>query len=331
MTQLAAGQPFYESTWLAAGSILFLLLILSAVLLIIIMAPMERKRWIWQYSISHPIIATGVAGIVLVTASTIIGVLRNETENGTVIASRDANPVAQDLFQQHIIQDERALDKGVLTYPALPTLKAGLPAMLSVTVTDLGEHPGGSVTNQYYSQNTDMVVYPRNVPTGGIVALHLTCVASVYCQALSSTRQAIIGFSASKTWDWDLTPLQAGSTSVTITATTYDGDTTTVLDEEIIPIRLTVEEGPWWAEVDDWWHAITRFTNTTAGLITTVGGAVAVVAGGAGWMRRKRARKDQSQPDQKKTSGEDETNADQKDPSTAGKESTSRPANVPID
>jgi hypothetical protein len=83
---------------------------------------------------------------------------------------------------------------------------------------------------------------------------------------------------------------------VTLTATTYDGTTNTVLAEEVIPISLTVEAGPWWAATDDWLHAVTSFASTTAGLITTVGGAVVVIAGGVGWMRRKRAGKTRISP-----------------------------------
>jgi hypothetical protein len=169
-----------------------------------------------------------------------------------------------------------------------------------------------------------MVVYPRDVPTGGIVGLRLTCSASVYCQALSSPRQAVIGFS-SQTWDWNLTPLEAGPQFVTMTATTYDGTSSIVVDEEVIPVSLTVERGPWWAAADDWLHAVASFTATTAGLITTVGGAVVVIAGGAGWLRRKRGGKDQ--PEQ---NAPDEATADPDESSAGGKEpvSPADPASV---
>lgn len=84
--------------------------------------------------------------------------------------------------------------------------------------------------------------------------------------------------------------------SATITASTYDGTTDTVLNEEIIPISLKVEKGPWWAAINDWWHAVTSFATTTAGLITTIGGAVAVMAGGIKWVRRKRSKNASNRP-----------------------------------
>jgi hypothetical protein len=98
------------------------------------------------------------------------------------------------------------------------------------------------VTAQAYSQASGLVVYPGDVPTGAVVGLHLTC-AKVYCQALSSARQAIVGKGTSRSWTWDLTPLQPGPTSVVITAATYDGVSSTVLNQEIIPVNPKVEKG----------------------------------------------------------------------------------------
>jgi hypothetical protein len=82
-----------------------------------------------------------------------------------------------------------------------------------------------------------------------------------------------------------------------ITATTYDETSNIVLHEEIISVRVKIEEGPWWAALDDLWHAMTNFATTTAGLITTIGGAVAVIAGGVRWIRRTRNKKAQPKPE----------------------------------
>jgi hypothetical protein len=284
MAEIAARQPFYENTWLAAGSILLLLAILGAMLVLLVIVVPQMTRWVVHWIRRMPKllrwIATGAAFLVFLVAldyffSTTAGV----------------KPTPQDLLQQRLTQDERALDKGVLTYPALPTLKTNMPITLTVTVTDLGKHPGGWMPAQEYSIETGMIVYPGNVPTGGIVGLHLTCTTNVYCQALSSARQAIIGLDTSRMWSWDLTPLRPGPTSVVITATTYEETTDIVLDEEIIPIGLKVEESPWWAALDDWWHTTTNFVTTTAGMITTIGGAVAIIVGGARWLGRGKGQK----------------------------------------
>jgi hypothetical protein len=292
MAEMAAGQPFYENTWLAAGNILLFLAILGAMLagLVVVMARMVRwirgrprlLRWIVAGATSLVILA-----VVIVTLRIVTSPYRGE---------EGIPPSPQDLLQQHLTQDERALDKGALTYPALPILKPDQLITLTVTVTDLGKHPGGSMTAQAYSQVSGLIVYPGDVPTGGIVGLHLTC-TNVHCQALSNTRQAIVGLGTSRSWSWDLTPLQPGPASVVITAATYDGITSTVLDQEIIPVSLKVEKGPWWTALDGWWHAMTNFATTTAGLITTIGGAVAVIAGGAEWVRRTRTGKAQTCPE----------------------------------
>lgn len=188
------------------------------------------------------------------------------------------------------------MDKGVLTYRALPRLKTDESTTLTASVTDLGKHPDGGISAQAYSEDTGLMVYSGNVPTGGIVSLHLTC-TNVYCQALSSASQAIAGTGTVRSWSWNLTPLRSGPTSVIITASTYDGISSIVLNQEIISVSVRVEKGPWWAAFDGWWHAMITFTATTAGLITTVGGAMAVIAGGAGWVRRRRIRKAQTQPE----------------------------------
>src|ERR1017187_6898698 len=292
MADVAAGQPLYENTWLAAGSILLLLVILGSVLVGLVLGGAwivrwiarrpRLRRWIWP--------ALAVAGVMLsIPLGSTQQIYSHNDSSGMPIN-------VQNVVQQHLSQDERALDKGVLTYTALPSLKTDEPTTLTASVTDLGKHPDGGMTAQAYSEPTGLAVYSENVPTGGIVGLHLTC-TNIYCQALSSARQAIVGTDTSRSWSWNLTPLRPGPTSVIITASTYDGISSIVLNQEIIPVSVKVEKGPWWAAFDDWWHAMTSFTATTAGLITTVGGAVAVIAGGAGWVRRRRIRKAQTQPE----------------------------------
>jgi hypothetical protein len=125
MAQLAAGQPFYESTWLAAASILPLLIILGAVLLLILMAACHA----WRYARSRPLIAWGVAVIAIATALALPGLLRSAH-----FVTLGLVPSVQDLLQQRLTQDEQALDEGVLTYPALPAVKAGLPFMMSASM-----------------------------------------------------------------------------------------------------------------------------------------------------------------------------------------------------
>ena len=326
MSQLAAGRPFYETTWLAAGSVILFLIFLGTVLPLMIMVTIlatNRIRgnavmvliagWLQRTTaivlkslirrIPKPIrwIMIGIASCLTVLAALVFYATTINFGGSHVIVSGGGGPppVPQTLLQERLSKDEQALDKGVLTYPALPTLKTGLPTNLTVTVMDAGKSPQGSKTITRIASLFGTVVYPRDVPTGGIVGLRLTCTANLYCQALSSVKQAVVGVGASQTWSWNLTPLGSEPMSATITASTYDGTTDTVLNEEIIPISLKVEKGPWWAAINDWWHAVTSFATTTAGLITTVGGAVAVMAGGIEWVRRKRSKSASNRPKRK--------------------------------
>ena len=244
-------------------------------------------------------IMVGIASCLIVFAALIFYTATINFGGSNVISGGGSSPVPQTLLQQRLSKDEQAFDKGVLTFSALPTLKAGLPTTLTVTVTDAGKSPQGSKTITRIESLMGTVVYPRNVPTGGIIGLRLTCTAKLYCQALSSVKQAVVGVGTSQTWSWNLTPLGSEPMSATITASTYDGTTDTVLNEEIIPISLKVEKGPWWAAINDWWHAVTSFATTTAGLITTIGGAVAVMAGGIKWVRRKRSKSASNRPKQR--------------------------------
>jgi hypothetical protein len=328
MAPLAAGQPFYESTWLAAVSVVLFVIILSTILILLVRVAVPTIRRIWRIIVTGPMVSRirripkslrwVIAGAAFLFVITFVILYQGNSGPPPASINNAGQLPTQVALQQHLSADEQALDKGILTYAPLPALKADLPVVLTVTVTDLGKHPSSFLTAQEYSQATGMVVYPGDVPTGGIVGLRLTCTANVYCQELSSTRQAVVGLMASQTWSWDLTALQPGPTSVVITAATYDGTTDIVLNEEIIPVRLTVETGPWWAAVYSFWHTMTSFALTTAGLITAIGGAGAVIAGCIGWARRRRTRTAQTQSGPK-ASNADEANGIHEPPPNSGR------------
>ena len=226
MTQLAAGQPFYENTWPAAATIVVIVIILGTILMLLIMVTIRMIRWIWRIMPTASIMiwirrspkslrwvmAGSVCLIAAFVAIVFSGVFQNKSVIREAIFGSDTAPSPQVLFQQNLTMDEQALDKGVLTYTPLPVLKEDLTTPLTATVTDLGKNPNSLITAQAYSQYTGMVVYPRDVPTGGIVGLRLICTADVYCQELSSTRQAVVGFMTSQTWSWNITALQPGPT-----------------------------------------------------------------------------------------------------------------------
>lgn len=66
-----------------------------------------------------------------------------------------ANVSPQGQLQVRITHDEQALDRGALTYRRPPPLRTGQPATLTVSVTDLGPDPAGTVTARAYARATD--------------------------------------------------------------------------------------------------------------------------------------------------------------------------------
>jgi hypothetical protein len=206
-----------------------------------------------------------------------------------------ANPPSlQQLLQRDIKRDQEALDKGALTYHRPGRLYPNKPFTLRVTVTDIGKHPTGVWSAAYLSYTLGLVVYPGDVPTGGIVSLSATLCANLRCNSLDAgPTQAIVGLGSSASWSWQLVPEQPGKASITLAASIYDGYSNITLSEEIIPISFGIS-----AESDfhrSYSHEISKatgFINSVAGLVTSIGGAIALIAGGiASIIRWKRSRK----------------------------------------
>jgi hypothetical protein len=281
ITVFAASTPIFENVWLVAASIPLLFILLAVGLMLAGPALALAVGWAWKVLLSpafeRPVRLGIILGLCLIVGAIYLTSL---SVGGGHQAEYHAEPVAQDLLQQRLSQDEEALDRGVLTYPEPPTLKTDRPFMLSVTITDTGKHPRGTMSAARYSSDTRLVVYPNNVPTGGIVGVKMTC-----------GRLAIVGTGNSQSWTWNLTPLRSGQQFATITVDTYDGTGNTILSQEIIVVGLQVEEGPWYASIDDWWGSVRNFATTTAGVIVTIGAAVTTIAGGVAWVQRRRAGK----------------------------------------
>jgi hypothetical protein len=210
-------------------------------------------------------------------------------------------PSMQQLLQEHLKRDEQALDKGVLSYPRL-RLYTGVPHILHIAVTDIGKHPRGHLTATELSRALGLVVYPGDVPTGGIVGLSTSLCVNLQCRPLNNgAQQSIAGEGSRRSWSWELTPERPGPASLIIAASTYDGKSSTSLNEEIIQINLQVLATPSFKQAQSAQirnHEVGRatgFVNTAVGLIAAVVGAAAAIGGGIlsiiRWMRRSRKKK----------------------------------------
>jgi hypothetical protein len=209
-------------------------------------------------------------------------------------------PSVQQLLQKRLKRDQLALDRGALTYSRLTRLYTNVPTTFTATVTDLGKHPHGDLTAAELSSALGLVVYPGDVPTGGIVELRISVCADLKCHPLNtSAKQAVAVEGSQRSWSWRLTPRLPGLASIVIVATIYDGETDATLSQEIIPIKIAVVpthsfEG---ARSSRQLHEIFGSTLQIAGLVTAVGGALAVIVGAIAsivrWRRRSKTKKAQ--------------------------------------
>jgi hypothetical protein len=307
MANAAAGQPFYETSWLAVLSILLLSIPIGIACLCLVAGLRRGLRSLWRLPPFRRYLILVTAWFTVV----IIGLVALSLAIPPLRFGSGAPPNPQVLLQQQLSASEKALDRGVLTYPVIPALPTNTPFMLTVTVTDVGKHPPGHMAARAFSEESGLVVYGRNVPTGGILNLSLTCPSTLYCQAIGDARQAIAGTGSSGSWSWNITPLRSGATSAVMTAMTYDGTSNVILAEEDIPVTLEIQEGAWSASLDTWWGTTTTFVTTTAGQITALGGAATVIAGGVAWVRRRRAKKAEN-PAKQATPAETASAANQK-------------------
>lgn len=138
-------------------------------------------------------------------------------------------------------QDYSALDRGVLAYTPIKTLETGQSTSLYAFVTDIGKRaPKQTASVSEVSKESGLTVYPYDVPTGGIVSLHVTC-SNLQCQEMTAARQAVVIVGQPVEWVWFVTASSPGPAMITLAADTYDQLTDTVLREETVQISVIVQ------------------------------------------------------------------------------------------
>ena len=195
-------------------------------------------------------------------------------------------PLSQRLFRVRLLADDKALDRGMLKYQAPRSIATGAEADLSVQVTDLGRHAESSGLPRYHG----WVVYPEDVPTGGIVAVRAAC-SDLACHAQSTARQPVLLPGDSVGWFWQLSAQAPGTAHIWLVATTYDQNSNISLHETApieITVLITATPGYWATKIGNW----------TKGLIGLVGFGALVTAVGWIWRRLRRKKAPVADPDQ---------------------------------
>jgi hypothetical protein len=112
-----------------------------------------------------------------------------------------------------------ALDRGMLTYSPLKTLRAGTPVELHVTVIDVGQGPQlTSVPTVYHGQAVD----PYDVATSAEVAVQIICTSDLACQSQTAQSSQFVSPGHDGAWAWRLTARSPGAAIVGIMAATYE-------------------------------------------------------------------------------------------------------------
>jgi hypothetical protein len=137
-----------------------------------------------------------------------------------------ANPVipaapvaATELRNTKTVTNYSALDRGLLTYTSLKTLRTGVPVALDITVIDIGR--GLQLTSAptlYHGEAVD----PYDVPTSAEVAVQIICSDNLTCQSRSSQDSQFVNLKQEGNWAWSLSALNPGTGLIGIIAVTYE-------------------------------------------------------------------------------------------------------------
>ena len=141
-----------------------------------------------------------------------------------------------------LLRDDRALDRGVLTYSALTSLQVQQATTFDVQVTDVGRGPE---RRPFARESHGRLVAPQDVPAGGFVSVEAVCSGGLTCSPRSSSaRQAIPGPGRSATWRWEVAARSPGNARILLIATSYGRRSTIVLRETSVMVRVAVRSTP---------------------------------------------------------------------------------------
>jgi hypothetical protein len=212
------------------------------------------------------------------------------------VSGSPAPPAQQQLYTATLLKDYESLDRGVLSYSPIGSLKTAATAQFEVTVTDTGKGPQLARLADF----NGMTVYQQDVPTGGIVGVQIVTCGNLTCASLSDPRQPVLVKGQQANWFWSITAGTPGPALITLRADTYDQGSTQTLKTEIINVKVNVIPTP--AFNNQQTHKkIAGAAKSVTGDIETIGsvaGSIVAVGGIVGWLYVKR-RKGKATPESK--------------------------------
>lgn len=216
-------------------------------------------------------------------------------------ATGTAAPIpGQDIYKAMLKRDVQALDRGVLAYSPIGSLKTGNSTAFDVSITDVGRGAQETTVTKVGGQ----AVFQQDVPTGGIVGIKIVDCQNLMCDSESSVTQPVLSRGDKATWWWQITARRPGSAEIKLRVDTYDQGSQQTLSEEIVPVAAKVVPTAAW-EKQQSQKNISNATKSGVNLVVTLGslaGAIVAVGTVVGWLvnrarKRKRATSNASQDD----------------------------------
>jgi hypothetical protein len=201
-------------------------------------------------------------------------------------SSSEAGSSEQVIYKTKLLKDIQSLDRGVLSYSPIESLKTAATIQFEVSVTDIGRGPQQVRLTAY----DGMTVYQQDVPTGGIVGVQIVACEDLTYASESDLRQPVLSKGQRAHWFWSIIAGTPGPAMITLRADTYDQNSTLSLESEIIYIKVTVVP----TAAFNYQQSHRRIANAAKSLvgdIETIGSmaaAVVAVGGIAGWIAVKR-------------------------------------------
>ena len=205
----------------------------------------------------------------------------------------------QDVYVARLRKDEQSLDRGVLTYSPIGSLKAADTTQFEVVVTDVGRGPQHAQFTKY----NGMTVYQQDVPTEGIVGVQIVGCENLTWQQQSSPKQPVLARGDFATWDWQITAGMPGPAKIILRVDTYDQGSEQILHEEILRVNAEVMPSPAYKHQQRR-KVIAGMAKSIVGDIVTIGSvatAILAIGGVVGWVavnRRNRAKANRRKKDE---------------------------------
>lgn len=222
----------------------------------------------------------GVSGMALLLGVLTFALLAGGCGGAPPTRTGRSGPPAQQLFKVRLLNDDKSLDRGVLSYQVPATMATGGSTILNVQVTDIGKAANGTAP---MPGGAGWVLVPRDVPTGGMVGIRASC-DGISCDAQAPERQPVLSLGQAGSWFWELSAQNPGTARILLTPTTYDQNTNIPLHVSQ-PIEITVTV----TATSGYW--LTKTANWVKALIGLVGVGAIVTAVQAVWRRQRKRKK----------------------------------------